>query len=90
MMPGDIFIGGSGFFSYQGTLTGAYSLQSIAVTAPAGTTGAAIQFLEAGSAIPNDAGTTRIDNVSLIPEPTSLALVGLGGLSLMLFRRQRK
>jgi len=25
-----------------------------------------------------------------VPEPTALALAGLGGLSLMLFRRQRK
>jgi hypothetical protein len=25
-----------------------------------------------------------------VPEPTTLALAGLGGLSLLLFRRQRK
>jgi hypothetical protein len=31
-----------------------------------------------------------VDNVSLVPEPTTLALVGLSGLSLLLFRRQRK
>ena len=39
------------------------------------------------------AGTDRVDNftvVSIVPEPTALALAGLGGLSLMLFRRQRK
>lgn len=39
------------------------------------------------------AGTDRVDNftvVSIVPEPTTLALAGLGGLSLMLFRRQRK
>ena len=38
-------------------------------------------------------GTDRVDNftvVSIVPEPTALALAGLGGLSLMLFRRQRK
>lgn len=31
-----------------------------------------------------------VDNVTLVPEPTTLALVGLSGLSLLLFRRQRK
>lgn len=39
------------------------------------------------------AGTDRVDNftvVSIVPEPTALALAGLSGLSLMLFRRQRK
>jgi hypothetical protein len=38
-------------------------------------------------------GTDRVDNftvVSIVPEPTALALASLGGLSLMLFRRQRK
>ncbi len=38
-------------------------------------------------------GTDRVDNfsvVSIVPEPTTLALAGLGGLSLMLFGRQRK
>jgi hypothetical protein len=28
--------------------------------------------------------------VTVVPEPTTLALAGLGGLGLMLFRRQRK
>ena len=38
------------------------------------------------------AGTDRVDNFTVVsvPEPTALALAGLGGLSLMLFRRQRK
>ena len=38
-------------------------------------------------------GTDRFDNftvASVVPEPTALALAGLGGLSLLLFRRQRK
>jgi|ERR1035437_1265172 hypothetical protein len=37
-------------------------------------------------------GTDRVDNFTVVsvPEPTALALAGLGGLSLMLFRRQRK
>ena len=38
------------------------------------------------------AGTDRVDNFTVVsvPEPATLALAGLVGLSLMLFRRQRK
>jgi PEP-CTERM motif len=39
-------------------------------------------------------GTDRVDNFTVVgvavPEPATLALAGLGGLALMLFRRQRK
>lgn len=89
---GNGFLGSSGFQSYQSTLTGSYSLQSFSLTAPSGTAGAMIQFLEAGSAVPNDAGTTLIDNVSLapVPEPTTLALAGLAGFMGLIAVRRRK
>jgi hypothetical protein len=86
------FLGASGFQSFQGGLTSSYSLQSFSETAPANTAGALIQFLQAGSAIPNDAGVTLIDNVSLAPapEPATLALAGLAGAAaLSLFRRRK-
>ena len=86
---GNVFLGATGFSSYNPTLTPAYTLQTKNYVAPANTAGALVQFLTAGSANPNDFATIRIDNVA-VPEPTTLALVGLGGLFLMLFRRQRK
>jgi len=89
---GNAFLGASGFQSFQGSLTGSYTLQSFSVTAPANTTGALIQFLQAGSAVASDAGTTLIDNVSLspVPEPTTLALAGLSGAAALTLIRRRK
>jgi PEP-CTERM motif len=89
---GNAFLSASGFQSFQGGLTSSYSLQSFSVTAPAGTTGALIQFLQAGSAVPSDAGMTLIDNVSLspVPEPTTLALAGLSGAAALSVIRRRK
>jgi hypothetical protein len=86
------FLGASGFQSFQGGLTSSYSLQSFSLTAPANTAGALVQFLEAGSAIPNDAGVTLIDNVSLapVPEPATLALAGLCGAAALSLIRRRK
>jgi hypothetical protein len=45
-----------------------------------------------GSGLPiyNPSATPDILYLLPVPEPTSLALAGLGGLSLLLFRRQRK
>jgi hypothetical protein len=45
-----------------------------------------------GIASPDDSpnGEIIITEVSEVPEPTTLALVALSGLSLRLFRRQRK
>jgi hypothetical protein len=89
---GNSFLGATGFQSYQGTLNGIYSLQNKNFVAPAGTTGALIQFLTAGSANANDAGLTRIDNVSLagVPEPTSFSLAAMGLLGIWMFRRSPK
>ena len=87
---GNIFNGSSGFVSYNPTLTAAYSLQSKNFVAPAGTVAAQIQFLTAGGAVANDTATVRIDGVTLIPEPTTLSLVGLGLLGVLMVRRSRK
>ena len=87
---GNVYLGQSGFVSYQSTLTGSYTLQSIPLTAPAGTTGAFIQFLEAGSANPYDSGATLIDNVTIIPEPSSITLVAVGLFGTVSLIRRRK
>jgi len=75
---GNVFLGASGFSSYNGTLTGAYTLQTKNYVAPANTAKALVQFLSAGGAVANDTATVRIDNVALIPEPTTVTLVCLG------------
>jgi hypothetical protein len=36
------------------------------------------------------AASANIESITVVPEPTTLALAGLSGLSLLLFRRQRK
>jgi len=68
----------------------AYALTSTTVTAPAAATSATIYFHFAGAAAPSLSATIDIDNVSLIPEPTtvSLALVGVVGMLLCLRRRR--
>ena len=43
-----------------------------------------------GVASPDDPTGNGEIIITAVPEPTSLALAGLGGLSLLLFRRQRK
>jgi hypothetical protein len=87
---GNVFNGASGFVSYNGTLTPAYTLQSKSFVAPANTAGAQIQFLTAGGAVANDTATVRIDNVALVPEPTTVTLVGLGLFGAIALGRKRK
>jgi hypothetical protein len=84
------FLGATGFSGFNGTLTGAYSLQTENYVAPANTAKALIQFLQAGSANVGDTATLRIDNVTLIPEPTTMTLVGLGLFGVIAGFRKRK
>lgn len=84
------FLGATGFSSFNGTLTGAYSLQTKNYTAPANTAKALVQFLQAGGAVANDTATVRIDNVTLVPEPTTMTLVGLGLFGAIVGLRKRK
>lgn len=84
------FLGVTGFSSYNGSLTSAYTLQTKNYTAPANTAKAIVQFLTAGSAVAGDTATVRIDNVIIVPEPTTLTLVGLGLVGAVLGLRKRR
>ena len=89
---GNTFLGATGFQSYNGTLTSAYTLQSMNFVAPANTANALVQFLTAGSANPNDFATVLIDNVSIsqVPEPASLSLAATALLGIWMLRRSPK
>jgi hypothetical protein len=85
---GNTFNGSSGFVSYNGTLTPAYTLQTKSFTAPANTVAAQIQFLTAGGAVANDVAKVEIDNVA-IPEPSTVGLVGIGLIGALVGLRKR-
>jgi len=87
--------GGGGGFSAGGGGGGGYSGGGGSVGGGGG--GGSIIDLSAimvlaevsGVASPNGSPNGEII-ITAVPEPTTLALVGLGGLSLLLLRRQRK
>jgi hypothetical protein len=68
----------------------AYALFSTSVTAPATATSATIFFHFAGPAIPAQSATIDVDNVSLVPEPTTVSLVVLGLFGAVVGVRRRK
>ena len=65
----------------------AWKTYSVSGTAPALTTPARVIVMNQN---PVDGGTMRFDNISLtvIPEPSSLALLGLGALMIGVYRRK--
>jgi len=67
-----------------------YALTSVAVTAPAAATSAQIFFHFAGAAAPSLSATLDIDNVSLIPEPSTISMVALGLAAAVLGLRKRR
>ncbi|MEM7577198.1 MAG: PEP-CTERM sorting domain-containing protein [Planctomycetota bacterium] len=74
----------------EDVLTDTYQLFSRTVTTPAGTTQASVVFAVASfnQDVPHS-NAVAFDDVSLVPEPATAALLGLGGLA-MLRRRDAK
>ena len=61
---------------------GAWATESFTSVAPAGTAHVDIQFRVQGSDL------MLVDNVSVIPEPTTLSMVGMVGAALMVIRKK--
>jgi hypothetical protein len=71
------------------TLTGAYAPFSLPATAPAGAQFARVVYaVQSFSPEPTNTGTVYVDDLTLVPEPSSLTL--LAGTALLLVRRDRR
>jgi len=77
---------------YTGFSPGAnvYALTSANVTAPAGAVTATVFLHFAGAAAPTLSANVDIDNVALVPEPTTMSLIAMGLLGGFAMLRRRK
>ncbi|MBC8108188.1 MAG: PEP-CTERM sorting domain-containing protein [Anaerolineae bacterium] len=83
-------VGNSGIQNITNSPAG-YTLNTLNLTAPAGTDHVQVEFDAIVGAIDGSSTTINLDDVSLapVPEPTSLALLAIGGGSLVARRRRR-
>lgn len=82
-------VGNSGIQNITNSPAG-YTLNTFPVLTPAGTDHAQVEFDAIVGAIQGSSTTINLDDVSLatVPEPTSLALLAIGGVSLTARRRR--
>jgi len=84
LLPGNVVIPGMG--SFQGTPTGWFGVSGIA---PAGVAGGGPQALPNLNVFGGAQGLQAGFNLVPVPEPTSMALAGLGAAALLIFRRRK-
>ncbi|MCU0772654.1 MAG: carbohydrate binding domain-containing protein [Verrucomicrobia bacterium] len=82
--------GGTGLNNIFATLSGTYQPYSGTFTAPAGADAIQLSIRMEGGAFIGSGGQLYVDDVSItvVPEPTTLALAGLGAGALLVFRRR--
>lgn len=81
--------GDTGYHTYTPG-NNAYALFTTSVTAPANGTSATIYFHFAGAAVQSLSATIDIDDVSLVPEPTTVSLGFVGVLGAVLGLRKHR